>query len=568
MQLMARPSFVELFTPKLITVFREGYSLESLRADIFAGMTVAVVALPLSIAIAIASGVSPDRGLIAAIVGGFFVSLLGGSRFQVGGPAGAFIVLVGATVRLHGLDGLIMATFLSGIILVVGGYLRLGTFIKYIPFPVTIGFTAGIAIIIGASQIKDLLGLSISNEPISLLPKLAAIGGALPSFSVATVTVAGLTMALILLLRRYRPHWPSFMLVIGAVSLAAWFFKWPVDTIGSRFGEFSRTLPMPVLPAFTLEKIAAVLPAAFSFALLGAIESLLCAVVADSMTGRRHRSNCELVAQGVANIASSLFGGICVTGTIARTATNIRVGARSPLAGLLHAVFLLVFLLIAAPLASYIPMASLAAILVLVAWAMADKHDFWTVLRSSKGDGAVLLITFALTVWRDLTEGIVIGFCLSTVLFLHRMAESIRIENLPLIAEKDVADLSTKDGRIPYDPAAATDPNVVVYRITGAFFFGAASSVGAVLDRVAADAKIYVVDFSAVSILDSTAAFVIESFIHRISKRGAKVFLVTPSALVRRLLLKRQIRKKGVAFMPSLSVALATAHRRIESINI
>ena len=326
----AGPSFAELFTPKLVTVLREGYGFRHLKADAVAGLTVAIVALPLSMAIAIASGLTPDRGLYTAIVGGFLVSALGGSRFQIGGPAGAFIVLVLAAVERHGVDGVILATALSGVVLLAVGFLRLGTFIKYIPYPVTVGFTAGIAVVIFASQLKELLGLTLGKEPGPLLPKLAALAGALPTLNPAAVAVAALTMGGILALRRWRPQWPAFIIAVGLAAVLTALLGLPVETIGSRFGGIPSSLPAPRLPELSAEKVAEVLPTALSFALLGGIESPLSAVVADSMSGRRHRSNCELVAQGAANIGAALFGGFCVTGTIARTATNVRSGARGP----------------------------------------------------------------------------------------------------------------------------------------------------------------------------------------------------------------------------------------------
>ena len=350
------PTFTELFTPKLVTVLKEGYRLTYLRDDALAGLTVAIVALPLSMAIAIASGASPAQGLYTAIIGGFFVSALGGSRFQIGGPAGAFIVLVAATVQAHGMQGLLLATLLSGVMLALIGLLQLGTYIKFIPHPVTVGFTAGIAAIIFASQLKELLGLTLSGrEPGPLLEKLPVIWQGLPTIDVTTVAVALATILTIGGLKRIRPHWPGMLIAVVAAAAATAAFALPVATIGTRFGGIPSGLPTPSLPHITLGQIQAVMPSAIAFALLGSIESLLSAVVADGMTGRRHRSNCELVGQGIANIASALFGGICVTGTIARTATNVRAGAHGPVAGMLHAVFLLLFLLIAAPLASFIP---------------------------------------------------------------------------------------------------------------------------------------------------------------------------------------------------------------------
>ena len=561
----ARASFAELFTPKLVTILKEGYGLTELRADIVAGLTVAIVALPLSMAIAIASGVTPDRGLYTAIVGGFVVSLLGGSRFQIGGPAGAFIVLVAATVERHGVDGLILATLLSGLILLPVGWLRLGTYIKYIPYPVTVGFTAGIAVIILASQMKDLLGLSLAGkEPGLLLPKLAALGGAIGSISVSAVAVSLLTVAVIVLVRHYRPHWPGFLIAVGLGTVAAWLFGLPVETIGSRFGGIPQSLPAPALPTLSLAKIEAVLPDTLAFALLGAIESLLSAVVADSMTGRRHRSNCELVAQGAANVASSIFGGICVTGTIARTATNVRAGSRGPVSGMLHALFLLVFVLVAAPLASHIPLATLAAMLATVAWNMAEKHEFATLLRASRGDAVVLLATFLLTIFRDLTEGIIVGFALGTLLFMHRMAQAVEVENVRPLIEEDVPDSVRFRGRQPYDASIATDPDVVVYRISGAFFFGAAASVANALERVAEHPRAYVVDFSAVPVLDSTAASTIDGFVRKAHSHGAFVFIAGARPAVRRVLLTHRVRPPRVRFRSNLTDAIALAHAAIE----
>ena len=366
-----RPTFTELFTPKLVTVLREGYGFAGFRADVIAGLTVAIVALPLSMAIAIASGVTPDRGLTTAVIGGFIVSLLGGSRFQIGGPAGAFIALVALTAERHGVEGVILATLMAGVILIAAGYLRLGTYIKFIPYPVTVGFTAGIAVIIFASQIKDLLGITLPKEPGELVPKLQALAGSLHTANFSAVAVAAVSIGIIVGLKKLRPAWPGILIAVAAAAVAAWALSLPVQTIGTKFGGIPQALPWPAWPVFSFDKARAVLPDAISFALLGAIESLLSAVVADGMTGRRHRSNCELVAQGFANIGSALFGGICVTGTIARTATNVRAGARSPISGMLHSLFLLLFMLIAAPLASYIPLAALAAVLAVVAWNMA-----------------------------------------------------------------------------------------------------------------------------------------------------------------------------------------------------
>jgi SulP family sulfate permease len=550
-------SFAELYTPKLVTVLRERYGLRDLKADAIAGLTVAIVALPLSMAIAIASGVTPDRGLYTAIVGGFIVSAIGGSRFQIGGPAGAFIVLVYATVAAHGVEGLLLATFLSGFILLAIGLLRLGTFIKYIPYPVTVGFTAGIAVIIFASQIKDLLGLTLSGaEPGDLLPKLRALGEALPTINASAVALAVFTIGVILAVRRFRPQWPSFLIAVALASLGAALLHLPVETIASRFGGIPRSLPLPQLPMLSIDKVIAVLPAALSFALLGAIESLLSAVVADSMTGRRHRSNAELVAQGLANIGSSIFGGICVTGTIARTATNVRAGARGPVSGMLHSAFLLLFMLVAAPLAGYIPLAALAGLLGVVAWNMAEKHAFVILLRASRGDAVVLLATFLLVVLRDLTTGILVGFGLGALLFLHRLAQAVSVE-----AEQDLPDNLPGSDRTRYDPALSTNRDVVVYRISGAFFFGAAASVATALDRIGAHPKVHVIDFSAVPVIDSTAVATIDGYVRKAERNGARVIFTGTAPGIEWALASHDLRPPRIGFYPSVAEALAAIGR-------
>ncbi|MFN4159560.1 MAG: SulP family inorganic anion transporter [Gemmobacter sp.] len=542
---------VDLFTPKLVTVLREGYGAAQFRADAIAGLTVAIVALPLSMAIAIASGASPAQGLITAIVGGFLVSMLGGSRFQIGGPAGAFIVLVASTVAMHGMDGLVLATFLSGLMLMAVGALRLGTYIKFIPFPVTVGFTAGIAVIIFASQIKELLGLTLAAEPGPLLEKLPALWAAMPTMTPAAVALAGATVAVIVGLRQVRPHWPGMLIAVAGGAAAVWALGLPVETIGTRFGGIPSTLPVPTLPEISWAKVMAVLPAAISFTLLGSIESLLSAVVADGMTGRRHRSNCELVAQGVANIGAAVMGGFCVTGTIARTATNVRAGAHGPVAGMLHAVFLLAFMLLAAPLLSFIPLAALAGVLAVVAWNMIEKPAIRVLIRSGWGDATVLGATFFLTIFRDLTEAIVVGFLLGAVLFIARMSKAAEVETEVPFVVGDRVD----EGRV-YDEARAANPEVVIYHIRGAFFFGAAASIGSVLDRISDTHRALVLDFAAVPFLDSTGANVVEGLAVKARKRGVRLFVVGASPEIRRALLTHGVRPPEVTFSTGVEAAL------------
>lgn len=553
------PSFWELFTPKLVTVLKEGYRLSHLRADAMAGLTVAVVAMPLSMAIAIASGATPTQGLYTAIFGGFLVSALGGSRFQIGGPAGAFIVLVASTVEAHGMDGLILATLLAGIMLVVAGFLKFGTYIKFIPYPVTVGFTAGIAVIIFFSQVKELLGLTLSEkEPGELLEKLPVLFEALPSADSITVGISVSTIVLILVIKRLRSNWPGMLIAVAGVSLVVALLKLPVETIGTRFGGIEGGFPMPSWPDVNLQKVREVLPSAFAFVLLGSIESLLSAVVADGMTGRRHRSNCELVAQGFANMASSFVGGICVTGTIARTATNVRAGAHGPIAGMMHSLFLLAFLLVAAPLASAIPLACLAGVLAVVAWNMIEKHAFYTLLRASWGDATILGVTFLLTIFRDLTEAIIAGVSLGAVLFIHRMSQTTAVETqLPFVAE-DVPDAKMED-RLPYEGAKASNPNIVIYRISGAFFFGAASGIGSVLDQISDHHRVLIIDLSAVPFIDSTATHTIEGLVDKAARKGRKVYLTGASKVVLRDLRAHHLQPPKVEIFASVDEALANA---------
>jgi len=546
-----QPSFSELFTPKLLTLLREGYSAADLRADALAGLTVAIVALPLSMAIAIGSGLSPDKGLFTAIVGGFLISALGGSRFQIGGPAGAFIVLIAGIVERQGYDGLVLATLMAGLILIAGGFLRLGTYIKYIPFPVTVGFTAGIAVIIFASQLKELFGLSVDHEPAAFLPKLEALWANAATVKPATVALSLFAIAIIVGLRRVRPKSPGMLIAVGLTALLAAMLHLDVVTIGSKFGEVPRTLPLPSLPNFELAKMRALFPDALAIALLGAIESLLSAVVADGMTGRKHRSNCELVAQGAANIGSVIFGGMCATGTIARTATAVRAGARGPVAGMLHAVYILLFMLVAAPLAAYIPLASLGAVLAVVAWNMAEKEEFVSLFRASWGDAAVLMATFLLTIFEDLTVAIAVGVTLGAFLFLHRMAETVEIEGgVPMIAD-DQAD-ATGGQRTAYLPYAANG-DLMVYRISGAFFFGATAAISAVLDRIGAHPKHFVLDFTDVPLVDSSAAKALKGFVHKLHHGGTEVYFAGAHVSVRRTLLNAGLRTPLVHFVSSAS---------------
>ena len=521
------------FLPKIVTVLREGYGLRDLRADALAGLTVAIVALPLSMAIAIASGVGPERGLYTTIIGGFLVSLLGGSRFQIGGPAGAFIVLVSACVMATGVEGLIVATFLSGFILMAAGGLRLGTYIRFIPYPVTVGFTAGIAVIIFASQMRDLFGLTLAGrEPAEIVEKVAALWEARGTVTWGALAVALGVVAVIQGVKRWRPGAPGMLLAVALASAVVAGAGLEVETIGSRFGALPNLPPAPALPVLSGAAVVAALPWALSFALLGAIESLLSAVVADGMSGARHRSNAELVAQGAANVGSALFGGFCVTGTIARTATNVRAGSRGPVSGMLHALFVLAFMLVAAPLAAFIPLAALAGVLAVVAWNMAEKEEFWHLLRSSRADAMVLLVTFGLVVFRDLTEGIIVGFALGGLVFIARMSGATEVEGA---AEPEVSG------------------DRVVVRLSGPWFFGAAARLGSVLERIADRPRQFVVDVSAVPMVDSSGARSFLLLARRMARRDGELVVVGARPAVRAALEAQGLQALPVRFVPGLS---------------
>lgn len=509
--------------PKLVTVLREGYRFADFRSDFIAGLTVSIVALPLSMALAIASGTTPDKGLVTAVIAGFLISALGGSRFQIGGPTGAFVVVVFNVIAVHGYDGLVLASAMAGLLLIGAGLLRVGTFIKYIPEPVVTGFTAGIAVIIATSQIKDFLGLSLENEPAEFVEKIWALGEALPSTTVQTLLVAAGSLALIVYLRGKRPNWPGFLIAVVAASFLVWLFGLPTDTIGSRFAGLEPSFALPAFPDVSMERLVALFPSAFTIAFLAGVESLLSAMVADSMTGRRHRSNCELVAQGVANCASAAVGGLPATGAIARTATNIRAGARGPIAGMLHAVFLLGFMVVAWPVTAYIPLASLAAVLLVVAWNMSEIDKFRHLMRAPLGDRAVLLITFALTVMVDLTVAIEVGVVLAAVLFMHRMSEAVEVQADLHLVEEDVSDTSPREF-VPMQEYELP-PGVAASLIRGPFFFGVAMRLGETLDRIGATPKVLILRLRAVPIIDATGVSALQNMIERCERNGTKVIV-------------------------------------------
>lgn len=544
-----------LFLPKSVTVLRQGYGLGDFRADTIAGLTVAVVALPLAMALAIASGAAPEVGLVTAVVAGLLISALGGSRFQIGGPTGAFVVIVYGIIAEHGYDGLLMATLMAGAILVVAGLARVGTLIKYVPDPVTTGFTSGIAVIIMASQLNDIFGLRAADVPADLIPKLQALWAVRDNLSLPALGLSATCVAGILLLRRYAPRVPGFLIVTVLAAGLVIVTQLPVETIGSRFGDMDARLPAPSLSFWRWDNAVALLPSALTIALLAGVESLLSAVVADQMTGRRHRSNVELVAQGVANMASASVGGLPATGAIARTATSIRSGARSPVAGMLHAVFLLVFLLLLAPVMKLVPMAALAAILVVVALNMAETHRFGLILRTSYGDRAVLLATFALTVLVDLTVAIGVGMVLAAFVFMHRMAGLASLDGQSII-ETDQADLPP--GQRPrYLPNHGLPDDIAVLTFRGPLFFGSAGVLKDALDRIGARKRIYILRLEDVPMLDPTGAFALGDLLKRLLDEGDEVFVVGAGHGVLRALLQTTPKSllKRVRFVRTFDLA-------------
>lgn len=513
-----------LYIPKLFTVLKQGYSLKNLQSDTISGLTVAIVALPLAMALGIASGATPAEGLITVVVAGLLISALGGSRFQIGGPTGAFVVVIFNVIAQHGYDGLILATLMAGIILTAAGFARLGTWIKYIPQPVVTGFTSGIAVIIFSSQIKDLFGLQIEKVSGEFFEKWNAFWAARETFTPESVLISVGAIAALILLKKYAPKLPAFLIAVVGASAVVWLFRMDVPTIGNVFGGIPDSIPAPHWPDVTADKLRLLLPSALTIAFLAGVESLLSAVVADGMTGRRHRSNCELVAQGVANTASALFGGMPATGAIARTATNIRAGAFSPVSGVLHAIFVLLFMLFLAPLASFIPLACLAAILVIVAWNMSEIERFRHLMRAPLGDKAVLVITFLLTVMVDLTVAIEVGVVLAAFLFMHRMSQAVEMQTSTSLIEDDVDDLTVpnKDEEMQRD---RLPEGVEAFQIRGPFFFGVASRLLDVLDHLTAAPKVFILRMRSVPLIDASGDTALEEFINRCRKQGTTVII-------------------------------------------
>jgi sulfate permease, SulP family len=518
----ARAPAWHLYVPKLVTVLRQGYGARDLRQDALAGFTVAVVALPLSMALAIACGVGPVKGLQTAIIAGFLISALGGSRVQIGGPTAAFVPVVFNVIEKFGFGGLLLCTLLAGLMLIAAGLLRIGTLMKYMPQPVITGFTAGIAVSIFLSQVKDLLGLHMGAVPAAFLARLLAYGQHLGTADPQTVALAAGSLALILVLRLWRPAWPGFLICVGIAALACAALGLHAETIGMRFGAIPAQLPRLAIPHIPFERTQELFPSSFTIAFLAGVESLLSAVVADGMIAGRHRSNCELVAQGVANVASSLFGALPATGALARTATNVRAGARSPVAGMLHAAFLLLFMLILAPWMRYIPLATLAAVLLIVAWNMAEIESLGHLMRGPVGDRVVLLLTFTLTVVFDLTVAIEVGLVLAAFLFMHRMSEVVAMGANVSLVEEDVDDFE----RAPQASQRAQLPQgAEVYQVSGPLFFAVANRLDDVLNQFPRPPRVFILRLRQVPLIDASGVTALRQLLARCRRAGTRLIL-------------------------------------------
>lgn len=513
---------IKEFTPKTLTCFKEGYSLQQFFKDLLAGFTVGAISIPLTMAFAIASGVSPEKGLITGIVAGFLISLLGGSRVQIGGPTGAFAVIVYSVVVRHGIDGLILATFLAGLMMIILGVLRAGVLLRFVPYSVTTGFTAGIALTIFSSQIKDLLGLQMESVPIDFVDKWNAFFHSASTFSPWALSLSALCIFLLFGIKRFFPKWPAPLIAVVIGTTLVWAFSIPVETVESKFGVIPSDLFSFALPDFSLDKLQAVFPDAITITLLGALESLLSAVIADGITGHRHRSNTELFAQGIANVGSALFGGIPATGAIARTATNIRLGAKTPIAGMFHAITMLILVLFFAYTASQIPLPVLASVLVFVAWNMSEIDHIKTIFRTTKSDVFILLISFLLTVLIDLTVAVQVGVLIAAILFMKKMSDSTSVKICQiLIHQEDKMAVNDSDILLRKD----IPEGVVVYEIDGPLFFGSVYTLTEPLDKIAPAPQVFILRMHKTSFIDASGAHSLKEFAEQCRKKGISLIL-------------------------------------------
>jgi SulP family sulfate permease len=556
----ATTHYARQFIPKLYTILRGGYSWGDLRADAIAGLTVAVVALPLAMALAIASGTTPEKGLYTAIVAGFLISAFGGSRVQVGGPTAAFVPVVFVVIQKFGFGGLILCTLLAGLMLITAGLMRLGTLMKYMPQPVITGFTAGIAVSIFSSQVKDVLGLQMGKVPADFFGRWTAYAQHIATTQPVAVALTALTLGVIVALRRWRPGWPAFLIALLLCTAVSVGFALPAETIGTRFGNLPSSLPMFEFPHIPFARTLELLPSSFTIAFLAAVESLLSAVVADGMIGARHRSNCELVGQGLANVGSALFGGLPATGAIARTATNVRAGAKSPIAGMLHAVFLLLFMLLLGPQMHYVPLAALAAVLLVVAWNMSEYEHFVHTFSAPKGDLLVLLLTFLLTVFFDLTVAIEAGIVVASFVFMFRMAEAFEVSSGVHLIDGDEDDEAVP--RVAeINQRAQLPKGVEAFQISGPLFFGAANRLDNLLDQFRFPPKAFILRMRLVPFIDASGVHALKTLADRCRRKGIVLIVSGLQAQPQRVIADMRLdeRPDELHFEPDYEHAIALA---------
>ncbi len=510
----------EKFIPVFFEVIKN-YSFSTFKKDFFAGITVGIVAIPLALAFAIASGATPSQGIFTAVIAGFFISFLGGSKYQIGGPTGAFVIIIYGIISDFGYDGLILATIMAGVILIFLGAARVGTYIKFIPYPVTTGFTAGIGVVIFSSQLKDFFGLQYTESSPAFADKLISLFSHISELNIAAAILGASTILIIIIFRKISTNIPSHVAAIVIVTCAAYFLGINVETIGARFGSIEAVFPSFSLPEISIDKIRSLFPAAITIALLAGIESLLSAVVADGMTGGHHKSNTELIGQGAANILSGFFGGIPATGAIARTATNVRAGGATPVAGMIHAVFLCFFILFFSFLIEIIPMAALAGVLLVVAVDMMGIKNMKNLFSSPKSDIAVLLTTFIITIVIDLTAAVQVGVILASLLFMKRMSDVTSMGKMKF----DAAEGRSEE----FDPDATSKKDipegVEVYEINGPFFFGVADILINTLERIGKNPKVFILRMRNVPAIDATGEHALENFYNKCKQTGTQLVL-------------------------------------------
>lgn len=522
-------SYGQNFAPKLYEVIRsQGYNMQYFRRDAIAGLTLAIISIPLAMAFAIASGVSPAQGLYTAVVAGLFIALLGGCRYQIGGPTGAFVVIIFNTLQQYGYAGLTVTMLIAGVVMIAAGYLRLGTYIKYIPYPVVVGFTSGIAVLLFSTQVKDMLGLDIASVPAEFLPKWRVYLENLGKFSWAAVFITILSFGIIFYVKLRQPKLPAFLLGVVGSTLVVALFSLHIDTIGSKFGGIPHFIPLPKIPEFNIDLVLKVMPSALAIAFLASIESLLSATVVDAMSGDNTNANAELIGEGIANLVSACFMGIPATGAIARSATNVKAKAYSPVSGIMQSVFILLFMLLLSSAAKYIPLACLSSVLLIIAYNMFNFPKFWHLLQGPRGDRITLIVTFLLTVMVDLNTAISVGFIMSSVIFMHRMSREIEVANDESVLEyvshgQDISDTLNKKG-------------VISLRLSGPLFFGGASQVSMFLRQMHSEPKVLIFRMGSVPVIDASGANILIEFIRKLKPYGTKIIFSHLKAQPRRVL--------------------------------